>query len=215
MKKLIIYGFNELAKELIEMIRVESQYVIKYIALDLEYLTKTKYKDIDFIDVEKLYEYEEEFEVLITFGYTRMNDLRREKYEYCKNKGYKICTFISQKASVYTQFVGEGSILMPNTMISANTTIGICNIVYGTAFIGHDNTIGDYNFISASSCLLGNVNLGNNCFIGGGSVIKSDINIANRTLIGAGSVLKNNTDENDVIVPERSVKINQKSYEFY
>ena len=51
----------------------------------------------------------------------------------------------------------------------------------------------------------------NNCFFGNNCTIKNGIEIKDKTLIGAGCYISKGTDEEGVYVPQRSIKLENKS----
>ncbi len=216
MKEIIVYGLNSLSKELIKFIQFEKKNVIKYIVLDRKYITYNHYEDIKIIayeDLKKIYENNQE--ILITFGYSNMNKLKKSKYEQCKNDGYKIHTYISEKAMVYTDNIGEGNIIMPNVVVSNGVILNKCNIIYPSVVIGHDCNIGSFNFIASSVTILGKAIIGDRCFLGGNSTILDAKKVADATLVGAGAILSQDTEDEQVILPEKSKILNKKSDCFF
>jgi UDP-3-O-[3-hydroxymyristoyl] glucosamine N-acyltransferase len=79
--------------------------------------------------------------------------------------------------------------------------------------IAHHDQVGNFNFIALSSSIAGNVIIGNNCFIGNNATIKNGVSISNATLIGAGTYMNKDTEEEEVYVPSRSVRLHKSSSE--
>ena len=153
-----------------------------------------------------------ECEIYIAIGYNHMNAIREEIYTRVKNAGYKIGTFVHKSAVVSDKsIIGEGCLIFENATIQPYVECGVCNIFWSNVNICHHTIIGNFNFFAASSAVLGRIQIGNNCFIGCNSTIKNEIEIGSRTLIGAGTYCSKNTNEDEVIVSVRSVKLDKKS----
>lgn len=154
----------------------------------------------------------DECEIYIAIGYNRMNTIREDIYNRVKNSGYKIGSFVHPSAVVSKNVkIGEGCLVFENATIQPNVVCGVCNIFWSNVNICHHTEIGNFNFFAASSAVLGRIKIGNNCFIGCNATIKNEIMIGDKTLIGAGTYCSKNTNENDVIVPVRSLKLDEKS----
>ena len=91
MKKLILYGLNSLAEEIVRISLLESEYKISYICVDQKYKNGSFYQGVPIIAFEALDTLDmEQFEILITFGYTSMNKLKMSKFRLCKRQGYTL-----------------------------------------------------------------------------------------------------------------------------
>ena len=132
-------------------------------------------------------------EILIAIGYTKMNELREKIYTMLKKDSFSICTWISSKAIVYSDTIGEGTIILPNVMVGPGCKIGKCNFFESSVSLSHDNMIGDFNFFSTNCVLGGFAEIKNHCFMGLNCTVKSDICINDYTLLGSGSNMLNNS----------------------
>lgn len=151
--------------------------------------------------------------ILNTLGYTDMNRTREKLSIQCKQLGYNLVNFISNRAIVLSAVSGEGNIIFPGAYIGTDVTIGDNNVFYSGVVMTHDITIGNNNFIAANVTSGGEVEIGNNCFIGMGSTLRNRIKISDYSLIGASSYLSHSTRENEVIVPAKSITLDKNSFE--
>lgn len=104
-----------------------------------------------------------------------------------REEGYKLCTFISANANVYTDKIGDGSIIMPGAFVGPYVELGVSDIIYANVSLTHHITIGDFVFIGSGCVVGGNVKIGDNCFVGLNSTIKNKAKISSYTLIGSGT----------------------------
>ena len=91
---------------------------------------------------------------------------------------------VSQKASI-----GNGSMILHNTVIQANTKIGEHVIVNTSAQVDHDCHIGSYAHIAPGVVLCGTVTVGEGTFIGAGAVVIPGKKIGRWATVGAGAVV--------------------------
>lgn len=200
-KQIVIFGDTMFSEELLNIISLECGND-KVVGFTID----SKYKKSDFFCGLPIYPFEQlekyidisNTKVLLTIGYNNMNQLREIKYNECKDRGLKVHTFISKKAIVYTNKIGEGSIIYPSTYIGPCSTLGKCCVLTAGCTLAHHIHIDNYNWIAPGCIYGGNVTQGTNCFIGLGSTIRNGISIADRTFIGAHSYLSSSTIENGV-----------------
>ena len=111
--------------------------------------------------------------------------------------------------------LGEGNIILENTIIQPFVEIGAGNLFWHNVKIAHDDKIGSFNTFAQNTSVAGVVNIGNNCFFGNSSIILNRKNIADYTLVGAGAICKADTNPYDVIVPAKGVVLeNRKSIDY-
>jgi sugar O-acyltransferase (sialic acid O-acetyltransferase NeuD family) len=213
--KLIIFGGHQFAEMMKYYIERDTNYEVVAFSLDRKYIQSFSFCNLPVVPLDQLQElyHADKNDVLIALGYKNMNKVREEKYKEIKNMGYKIASYISSRAIVENHQLGEGNIVLENSIIGPFTQLGNGNIVWSTANIAHHNKIGNFNFIAMSSSIAGNVVVGDNCFIGNNATIKNSVNISSGTLIGAGTYISKDTDEGEVYVPSRAIKLDKLSSE--
>jgi sugar O-acyltransferase (sialic acid O-acetyltransferase NeuD family) len=160
--------------------------------------------DDELPELKKNYDY-----ALITIGQIKTASLRKKLFLAAKKVGFQFPVVIASSAHVSNHSkIGEGTIIMHQTMINANVEIGVNNIVNTKALIEHDAIIGDYNHISTSAVLNGSCKVGNECFVGSNSTFVNGISIENNVFIGVNSVVNKNLKEPGIYVgsPIRKIR---------
>lgn len=149
-------------------------------------------------------------------GYRNMNQIKEHEYKRYKDMGYTFENYIHPTAIIEKDVViGKGNNIFEGVIIQAGTRIGDANLIYGGTLIAHENIIGSFNSFSVKACIAGCTKIGNNCFFGANSTTRDHINVADYTLVGAGTYVDIDTNCYDVIVPQRSVRLEgRKSLEF-
>lgn len=85
--------------------------------------------------------------------------------------------------------LGEGVILAPFTIVSANARVEDLVSVNVHSSVGHDVTLGAYSTLSSYVDLTGRVQVGPECLWGSGSRIIPGTRVGEQSTIGAGAVV--------------------------
>ena len=193
-KNYVIYGDTPFAEELFNIISFEGRDCVVAFTNDKAFMTREIIRGLRVIPFDELVKtIEVPFEVLLAYGYTKMNSLREKVYNECKSAGMKVGTYISTNALCYTDGIGEGSMVWPNVYIGPGACIGRCNIIQASCTLAHDNTIGDFNYLAPGVVLGGRVSVANYCFLGLSCTVKSEVHISDETLLGCGCNMIHNS----------------------
>jgi sugar O-acyltransferase (sialic acid O-acetyltransferase NeuD family) len=215
-KKIIIVGNTSNARLAKHYFENDSDYEVIAFCVNMVYISEPMFESlpvIPFEEIETLYP-PAKYDVFIAVGYNKMNKIREELYNKCKEKGYFLPNYISSRCSFLTkEVIGDNNFILEDNTIQPFVKIGSNNVLWSGNHIGHDTVIGDHNFITSHVVVSGFVKIENNCFIGVNATLRDAIAIANETLIAAGSIIMKNTVAQDVYVPARSVKLEKKSSE--
>lgn len=201
MNNVIIAGTSQFSCVLCKILQKEGIEVLGF-TVDRAYKTCDYLEGLPVVPFEDIKEkYENiEFQVALSFGYSKMSKLREHFLNKIKSEGFVPYTFISRNALVYTDNIGEGSLILPNVYIGPYTAIGKACIIWNGCNISHHDVIDDYCFIAPSCALAGDVTVKNNTFIGVHSSVKNGIIIESYNLIAANSYISRNTEKNSVYV---------------
>ena len=184
--------------------------------VDKAYLESDTYDGLPAVayeEVEKAYP-PTEYTMVIALGYKKMNQIRQQKFEDAKRKGYRIENFVHPSVVDESVAMGEGNIILEHVTLAYGTKIGNSNIIWNGSQISHESQVGDYNFFSVDSVIAGKTVVKNNCFLGINSTVLGNRTLEYATLVGAGAFVKENTEPYSVYVPARSICLeNKKSTE--
>lgn len=189
LKKVIILGTTQFSVMMCSILESEGYSVYAYSTYK-EYLNSNFFMGYPVFPTEDLAELMggvENFMILNTIRYSKLNTIRERTFADLKMREYDIMTFISQKANIYTDKIGQGCIVMPGCFIGNNIVLGESNVIYTNTVLTHDISIGAYNFIGANVVIGGNVTMDTNNFVGMNSVIKNRVRVGSYSIIGCGS----------------------------
>jgi len=216
MKKLIIFGTGDIAQIANYYFNIDSDYEVVGFTVDKPYINGNTYEGLPLIPFEEITDKYPpvEYDMFIALSYSKMNKIREEKYFQAKNKGYKLASYVSSKATYLTQFKhGDNCFIFENNTIQPFVRLGNNVTLWSGNHIGHHSVIHDHNFITSHVVISGHCIVESNCFLGVNSTVGHKIVIKKETLLGAGVVVSKNTEEKSIYVPARSVKLNKTSDE--
>ncbi len=116
-------------------------------------------------------------------------ELKEQIVNSIKHK-VQFITFIAPGCIIaHGSHIGEGTVVLPNSIISTNVHVGnFVTINIGTQ-IGHDASIGDFSSLMPHVDIAGHVVVGKNVFIGTQALVIPSRRINDNVKIGAGSVV--------------------------
>jgi len=210
-RKLIIFGAAEIADLAQFYFDLDSDYETVAFVVDDEYVTGERLNGLPVVpwSEAKLKFPPSDYVMHVALSYKRLNQLRMEKFEQCKNAGYDLVSYLSTKASYWpdlkfgdTCFILEGQNLQPRVKLGANVMLWSGN------HIGHGTTIASHSYISSQVVISGHVVVEERCFVGVNASIRDFITIGADSFIGMGSIVTRDLVPGSVVLPARSEIIN-------
>lgn len=216
-QKILIYGINQQAQQLYQLIKEENAAEI------CGFIVDEGYKKSEFLFGKRVYEFNkmlkkkspQKYQIVLSFGYKNMVKNRQKKYNKCCAHGYSLFTYISKRAVVYTKNIGEGSIIYPNVFLGPFTSIGKGCFLENGVSIAHHSQCGDFVFFAPNGVVCGGTIIKDNCFVGANAVITNGLRIAERTLVSAGAKLSQSTETGTICFPAKGFLTQEKEPEVY
>jgi len=140
------------------------------------------------------------------------NNIRELIISKLRNKNVCFCNYIHDSVIVGVDVkFGEGNIICPNSIFTANIKICDFNIFNLNVTIGHDVNIGSFNTFSSHCDVTGGVNIKNNNFMGSRVSILPKSKIGNSNKISAGSVIYKGLKDNSIFKgnPAKMIGVNK------
>jgi sugar O-acyltransferase (sialic acid O-acetyltransferase NeuD family) len=118
------------------------------------------------------------------------SDIRQNLFSLSREYGITAVTYLHETVLVGSRSkLGEGLIMMPNSLVSCDVTLGNHVFINNGSQVGHDVTVGDFTCIMANVDIGGGAQIGKNVFIGSKAVILPGVKIPDNSRIGAGAVV--------------------------
>ena len=146
-----------------------------------------------------------------------MNRLREKVYLEGKEKGYSFISYISSKATLCGNKVGENCFILEDNTIQPFTKIGNNVVLWSGNHIGHHGEIHDHVFFTSHVVMSGHCIIESHCFFGVNATIRDYSHIQQGTLLAMGACLvAQKTEAWGVYVGNPAKKLeNKKSIDVY
>lgn len=120
-----------------------------------------------------------------------MNRDREDIYNTIKAKGYNCINYLSSKAAVFENEIGDNCFILENNTIQPFAKIGNNVVLWSGNHIGHHGVIHDHVTFTSHVVMSGHCEIGAYCFLGVNSTLRDGLKIAEGTFVAmAASVLQ-------------------------
>ncbi len=202
--KVIIFGILDNSELAHFYLTNDSNYEVVAFTINEQYINKKTFKplgsDIDYplIPFEKITEIYNptEYYLFAPLSGAKMNTNRQKIYEEGKQKGYEFISYVSSKATLFNNKIGENCFILENNTIQPFTTIGNNVVMWSGNHIGHHGKIDDHVFFTSHVVLSGHCHVKERAWFGVNSTIKDGVIIGESSLIAMGSVITKSTEDN-------------------
>jgi len=191
-RQLVIFGAGDIAEVASFYFSHDSDYRVAAFAVDPAYRKDDAFCGlplVSFEDVEASFP-PSGFDFFVAVSYSKLNATRAQKCREARQKGYRLASYVSSKASVWPGLeVGENCFILEDNTIQPFVRIGEGVTLWSGNHIGHHSRIGDYCFITSHVVVSGGVTVQDGCFIGVNATIRDHVTIGARCVIGAGALI--------------------------
>jgi sugar O-acyltransferase (sialic acid O-acetyltransferase NeuD family) len=207
MKPLVIFGITDAAELAHFYFTRDSDYEVVAFTVDSAYLKTDRFCGLPVVPFEGLTSTHspKDHELFVALGYSKLNQIRKEKYLAAKKLGYRLASYISSNATMLNEgrvgtncFILEGNTVQPFVTIGHNVTL------WGGSYIGHHSEIRDHCFLASHIVASGRVVIGEACFIGANATLRDQITVGENSIIGAGTLLLDSTGPAGVYIGRAS-----------
>lgn len=192
MKPLVIFGAGDIAELAHYYFTTDAGREVAAFTVDRAYLPDGDFQGLPVVAFEEVAQRfpPDTHDMFIALSYTKLNRLRREKFDAARAAGYRLasyvssrCTYLAPKSPGENCFILEDNTVQPFVSIGENVTLWSGN------HIGHHSRIEDDVFIASHVVVSGGVRIGEACFIGVNATLRDHLVIGARCVIGAGVTL--------------------------
>lgn len=215
MAKIIIFGIQDFAQLAHYYLENDSEHEVVAFTVNENYLPNNKsfcgLPVVAFENIEKEYPISD-FKFFAPMSPQKMNTLREKTYNEIKAKGYELISYISSKATLFNNAVGDNCFILENNTIQPFTTIGNNVILWSGNHIGHHSTIKNHIMFTSHVVLSGHCVVENYCTLGVNATIRDGVTLAEGTFVAMAASIIKNTDSwalykgNPAIKSEKSTK---------
>jgi acetyltransferase-like isoleucine patch superfamily enzyme len=145
-----------------------------------------------------------------------MNLPREKVYLDIKAKGYPLISYVSSKATVCHNQIGENCFILEDNTLQPFTTIGNNVVLWSGNHIGHHGVIKDHVCFTSQVVLSGHCIVEPYCFFGVNATIRDGLTIAEGTFVAMAAAVVKNTEAWGVYRgnPAEKAKLSSKDLKF-
>jgi sugar O-acyltransferase (sialic acid O-acetyltransferase NeuD family) len=202
-KPLVIFGAGDIAQLAHYYFSTDSNFEVKAFTVDAAYITASEFCGLPVVPFEEaMQRYSpDEHRLFVALSYSRLNQVRKEKYFAAKSLGYRIASYVSSHATVLNEGrIGENCFILEDNTIQPFAVIGNNVTLWSGNHIGHHSTIHDHCFIASHVVVSGGVEIGESCFIGVNATLRDHIRIGEKCVIGAGALILSDAEAEGVYI---------------
>ncbi|GGH45312.1 acetyltransferase [Dyadobacter endophyticus] len=218
MAKIIVFGVLDTAELAHYYLTHDSDHEVVAFAVNRQYIEQDTFHGLPvvaFEDVESIFP-PSEYKFFAPMTGRNMNRNREAIYNHAKAKGYQFISYISSRATICNNVIGENCFILEDNTIQPFTTIGNNVVMWSGNHIGHHGQIKDHVFFTSHVVLSGHCVVESYSFFGVNATIRDYTTIAQGTLVGMASAIMKETEEWGVYVGNPAKKVPGKmSYEAY
>lgn len=206
-KKLLIFGTGTLGEVAAHYFENDSEYELVGFTDTLEHLKKinsTMNKPVWSWENAKALFSVKDIEIFVAIGYRGTNSIRESRYIEVKDAGYKLASYISSRATILTESIGENCFILENNVLQPFTSIGNNVFMWSGNHLGHHSVVEDHVFISSHVVISGKCRIGRNSFLGVNSCLYDGVTLGEYSVVGAGTVIADSCPPRSVFVSAAS-----------
>ena len=208
-EKLIIVGLGTNARHVYEFVKYYELYEVVGFAVNSIYRTTDKFYGLPVYTLEDL---TKDFVVFVALLWNHLNRDRKQIYEYCKSKGYRMINLVSPKSIIRGELLGDNCWIHDFVIIQNDAKLESDIAIMAYSLIGADTNVASHCFFGARSVLGGGSTIGEQSFVGINATVFDDTIIGKKCIIGACTAVKRNmpdfsryvTKSEDIIVKQYS-----------
>lgn len=204
-KQLVIFGNSDIAQLAHSYFSSDSEYEVAAFTVDSEYLKDREFCGLPVVPFDNVIEScpPSTHAMFVALSYTKLNALRRQKYEAAKSNGYKLASYVSSRATILNEGrIGENCFILEDNTIQPFSTVGDNVTLWSGNHIGHHSSIGNHTFIASHVVISGGVEIGEQCFIGVNATLRDHIAVGDRCVIGAGALILSSAEAEGVYMAQ-------------
>ena len=196
--KVIIFGIQDYAELAHFYLSNDSEFEVVAFSVNEQYIPADKmFKGlpvVPFENIEKDYSVKE-FYFFAPMSPKNMNKARETVYHQIKDKGYQLINYISSKATMFKNEIGDNCFILEDNTIQPFTKIGNNVVLWSGNHIGHHGVIKDHVTVTSHVVMSGHCIIEDNCFLGVNATLRDGITLEKGTFVAMAAAVTKNTEE--------------------
>jgi len=193
--KIVVFGIKDLAQLANYYIENDTTHQVAAFTVDASYIEADVFEGkpvVPFENVESCYP-PDQFVFFAPMTGAGMNQKREKVYNAAKKKGYKFANYISSKATVLTDKIGDNCFILEDNTIQPFVSIGNNVVMWSGNHIGHHSVIEDHTFFTSHVVLSGHCHVKSHSWFGVNATVRDGLTIAEGSLIAMSASVTKDT----------------------
>lgn len=212
-QKVIIFGIQDYAELAHYYLENDSSYEVAAFCVHEKYMPEErKFKGLPIVPFEEVQQRfpPGDFSFFAPMSPQKMNQLRESVYNDIKKSGYTLISYVSSKATVFGNNIGDNCFILEDNTIQPFTSIGNNVVLWSGNHLGHHSEIKDHVTFTSHVVMSGHCVIGENSFFGVNATLRDRINIAKGSLIAMAAAVTKDTEEWGVYIGNPAKKLEGK-----
>lgn len=198
MAKIVVFGLQDFASLAHFYLKYDTQHEVVAFSVTRDYLPSAPVFEglpvVGFEGVESVFP-PSDYEFFAPISHLDMNRFRQEIYNQAKEKGYRLISYISSKATVFphTGF-GENCFVLEDNTIQPYSQVGNNVVLWSGNHIGHHSIIRDHVLFTSHVVLSGQCVVDAFCFLGANSTVRDRVHLGEGTLVAMSACITHDTE---------------------
>ncbi|MEY2937501.1 MAG: hypothetical protein RL062_90 [Bacteroidota bacterium] len=216
-KEVVIFGVKDTAELAHWYLTNDSEYTVVAFTVNRAYMDISEFHGLPVVAFEELTSHYPPSEYLLFAPMTgvKMNTLRQKIYEEGKGMGYTYISYISSKATVCGNQIGENCFILEDNTLQPFTTIGNNVVMWSGNHIGHHGVIEDHVFFTSHVVLSGHCHVKQRAWFGVNATIRDYTVIGEGCLISMGALVTKSTEDGGLYIGSPAKKQEKLAIEVY
>lgn len=197
MSRVLIFGVNDTAQLAHWYLRTDSPHEVVAFCVDRDWLPESGAFDglpvVAFEDVLSPYP-PGRFAFLAPMTAADMNRARAGVYERIHAAGYDCISYVSSRATVLTDRIGDNCFILEDNTIQPFVEIGDNVVLWSGNHVGHHGRIRDHAFVTSHAVISGHCDIGAYSFLGVNCTLRDGLTLAEGTFVAMAAALTHDTE---------------------
>jgi sugar O-acyltransferase (sialic acid O-acetyltransferase NeuD family) len=197
MANVIIFGIQDYAELAHYYLEHDTQHKVAAFCVSREYIPEGGHFKglpvVAFEDVEQTRP-AQDFSFFAPMSPKHMNRDRERIFNDIHAKGYRMISYVSSKATVFDNEIGENCFILEDNTLQPFTRIGDNVVLWSGNHIGHHGRIGDHVTMTSHVVMSGHCDIGAYSFLGVNATLRDGLKIGEGTFVAMASAVMKHTE---------------------
>ncbi|TXI79521.1 MAG: acetyltransferase [Dechloromonas sp.] len=197
MAKVIIFGLQDYAELAHYYLEKDSPHEVAAFCVNKAYIPEgCQFRGLPvlaFEDVDQTHP-AQDFCFFAPMSPRNMNRERERVFNEIRTKGYRMISYISSRATLFDNEIGENCFILENNTLQPFTRVGNNVVLWSGNHLGHHSHIHDHVTFTSHVVMSGHCDIGAYSFLGVNSTLRDGIRIGEGGFIAMATAVMKNTE---------------------